>query len=103
MTRYPWRATFRTANELTVLRGTDNYYLYCLFNVTINYASHYRMLGRQRHTPNGAIMRLTHVMELSVEPRTLVLAGSRRSSQLILAISHGLLLYLKTKSKSENN
>lgn len=38
-----------------------------LLNVLINYTGHYRTLNWLRHTPNGSVMRLTHVVNLGVE------------------------------------
>ena len=56
-------------------------FFYWLFNVPINYSGHYRTVGRPRHTPNGAVMRVTLVMNLGVEPRTLVLAAPNSTTE----------------------
>lgn len=57
-------------------------FFFLFFIVSINYSDHYRTLDRWHHTPNGAIIGVTFVMNLSVEPRALVFVCLRRSSPL---------------------
>lgn len=41
---------------------------YLLVNVLINKSGHYRTVDQHRHTPTGAVMHVTHVINLEVEP-----------------------------------
>lgn len=43
-------------------------YFYWYFNVLINYSRHCGVTYRPHHTPNGKVIRVTHVMNLGVEP-----------------------------------
>lgn len=46
-----------------------------LINVTINSLGDYRIVEWPHHSPNGAVIRVSYVMNMVVESRTLVLAA----------------------------
>lgn len=59
--------------EINTLK--KSYFLNFLFNFLINDSGHYRMVDWQFHTPNDAVIHVTHVMNLVDELRALVLAA----------------------------
>lgn len=64
---------------------------FILFNVPVNYLDHCRTVGRSRHTPSGAVMLVTLVINLGGETRILVLAN-------IIIVFMIIMLYILRKN-----
>lgn len=57
-------------------------YLFWLLIVPISYSNYYRTVSRPRYTHNGVVIPVTHIINLGVEPRDLLLAAQLLYVQL---------------------